>query len=103
MSLDRQNRAYKTCQHGKAELFSSSGQSPLIFDPLDNRNLVLLVNYQKVSLLEESQEVGMKRGLGRSASLHISMQHIGIQYVTVTRPKLTNVKRVENYSHTRKQ
>ena len=103
MSLNRQNRAYKTCQHGKAELFTSSGQGLLIFDPLDKRNLALLVNYQKVSLLEESQEVGMKRGLGRSASLHISMQHIGIQYIIVARPKLTNVKRVENYSHTRKQ
>ena len=68
MSLDRQNRAYKTCQHGKAELFTSSGQGLLIFDPLDNRNLALLVNYQKVSLLEESQEVGMKWGLGRSIS-----------------------------------
>ena len=45
----------------------------------------------------------MKWGLGRSASLHISMQHIGIQYIIVARPKLTNVKRVENYSHTRKQ
>ena len=74
----------------------------MIFDPLDNRNLVLLVNYQKVSLLEESQEVGMKWGLGRSALLHISMQHIGIQYIIVARPKLTNVKRVENYSHTQK-
>ena len=102
MSLDRQNRAYKTCQHGKAESFTSSGQSPLIFDPLDNRNSSLLVNYQKVSLLEESQEVGMKWGLDRSASLHISMQHIGIQYIIVARPKPTNVKRVENYSHTRK-
>ena len=67
MSLDRQNRAYKTCQNGTAELFSSSGQSPLIFDPLDNRNPSLLVNYQKASLLEESQEVGMKWGLGRRA------------------------------------
>ena len=73
MSLDRQNRAYKTCQHGKVELFTSSGQSPLIFDPLDNRNLALRINYQKVSLLEESQEVGMERGLGRSASFHTSM------------------------------
>ena len=73
MSLDRQNRAYKTCQHGKAELFSSSGQSPLIFDPLDNRDPSLLVNYQKVSLSEESQEVGMKWGLGRSASPYICM------------------------------
>ena len=73
MSLDRQNRAYKTCQHGKAELFSSSGQSPSIFDPLDNRNPSLLINYQKISLLEESQEVGMKRGLGRSASFHTDM------------------------------
>ena len=49
MSLDRQNRAYKTCQHGTAELFTSSGQSPLIFDPLDNRNPPLRINYQKVS------------------------------------------------------
>ena len=73
MSLDRQNRAYKTCQQGKAELFCSSGQSPLIFDPLDNRDLALLVNYQKVSLLEESQEVGMKWGLDRSASFYTSM------------------------------
>ena len=67
MSLDKRNRDCKTCQHGKAELFSSSGQSPLIFDPLDNRNPSLLINYQKVSLLEESQEVSMKWGLGRSA------------------------------------
>ena len=73
MSLDRQNLAYKTCQHGTAELFTSSGQGLLIFDPLDNRNLALLINYQKVSLLEESQEVGMKRGLGRSVSLYTSM------------------------------
>ena len=73
MSLDRQNRAYKTCQHGTAELFTSSGQGLLIFDPLGNRNLALLINYQKVSLLEESQEVGMKWGLGRSASFHTNM------------------------------
>ena len=73
MSLDRQNRAYKTCQHGTAELFTSSRQGLLIFDPLDNHNLALLVNYQKVSLLEGSQEVGMKWGLGRSTSFHTSM------------------------------
>ena len=73
MSLDRQNRAYKTCQHGAVELFTSSGQGLLIFDPLDNRNPSLLINYQKVSLLEESQEVGMKWGLGRSTSFHTSM------------------------------
>ena len=73
MSLDRQNRAYKTCQHGKAELFRSSGQGLLIFDPLDNRNLSLLINYQKVSLLEESQEVAMKWGLGRSVWLYAGM------------------------------
>ena len=48
-------------------------KSPLIFDPLDNRNPSLRINYQKVSRLEESQEVGMKRGLGRSASFHTSM------------------------------
>ena len=73
MSLDKRNRDCKTCQHGKAELFSSSGQSPLIFDPLDNRNPTLRINYQKVSWLKESQEVGMKLGLGRSTSFHISM------------------------------
>ena len=73
MSLDKRNRDCKTCQHGKAELFSSSGQGLLIFDPLDNRNLSLLVNYQKVSLLEESQEVGMKWGLGRSVWLYAGM------------------------------
>ena len=48
-------------------------KSSLIFDPLDNRNPSLRINYQKVSLLEESREVGMKWGLGRSASLLISM------------------------------
>ena len=48
-------------------------KSPLIFDPLDNRNQSLLVNYQKVSLLEGSQEIGMKWGLGRSTSFHTSM------------------------------
>ena len=30
---------------------TAAGQGLLIFDPLDNRNLVLLVNYQKVSRL----------------------------------------------------
>ena len=49
MSLDKRNRDYKTCQHGTAELFTSSGQGLLIFDPLDNRNPSLLINYQKVS------------------------------------------------------
>ena len=72
-SLDRQDHACKTNQHVTAESVTSSGQSPLIFDPLDNRNPSLLINYQKVSLLEESQEVGMKWGLGRSTSFHISM------------------------------
>ena len=73
MSLDRRNRDCKTSHHGTAELFTSSGQGLLIFDPLDNRNPSLLINYQKVSLLEESQEVGMKRGLGRSAWLYAGM------------------------------
>ena len=41
-------------------------QSHLIFDPLDNRNLALRINYQKVGLLKESQEVVSKWGLGRS-------------------------------------
>ena len=50
-----------------AKLFTSSGQSPLAFDPLDNRNPALRINYQKVSLLKESQEVATKWGLGRSA------------------------------------
>ena len=49
MSLDRQNRACKTSHHGTAELFTSSGQGLLIFDPLDNRNPMLRINYQKVS------------------------------------------------------
>ena len=53
-------------QHETAELFTSSGQGLLIFDPLDNRNLVLRINYQKVSRLKESQEVASKWGLGRS-------------------------------------
>ena len=54
-------------QHETAKLFTSSGQDPLIFDPHDNRNLVLHINYQKVSRLKESQEVASKWGLGRSA------------------------------------
>ena len=73
MSLDKRNRDCKTCQHGTAELFTSSGQGLLIFDPLDNRNPSSLINYQKVSLLEESQEVGMKWGLGRSSWLYAGM------------------------------
>ena len=73
MSLDKRNRDCKTSHHETAELFTSSGQGLLIFDPLDNRNPSLLINYQKVNLLEESQEVGMKWGLGRSAQLHTSM------------------------------
>ena len=73
MSLDKRNRDCKTSHHGTAELFTSSGQGLLIFDPLDNRNPSLLINCQKVSLLEESQEVGMKWGLGRSTSFHTNM------------------------------
>ena len=53
-------------QHETAELFTSSGQDPLIFDPLGNGNLALRINYQKVSRLKESQEVASKWGLGRS-------------------------------------
>ena len=49
MSLDKRNRAYKTCQNGTAKLFTSSGQGLLIFDPLDNRNPTLRVDYQKAS------------------------------------------------------
>ncbi len=49
MSLDKRNRDCKTSHHGTAELFTSSGQGLLIFDPLDNRNPTLLINYQKVS------------------------------------------------------
>ena len=63
----------KTSHHGTAELFTSSGQGLLIFDPLGNGNLALRINYQKVSRLKESQEVGMKWGLGRSTSFHTSM------------------------------
>ena len=57
----------KTSHHGTAELFTSSGQGLLIFDPLGNGNLALRINYQKVSRLKESQEVASKWGLGRSA------------------------------------
>ena len=53
-------------QHETAKLFTSSGQDPLIFDPLDNRNSALRIKYQKVSQLNESQEVASKCGLGRS-------------------------------------
>ena len=67
MSLDKRNRDCNTSHHGTAELFTSSGQGLLIFDPLDNRNLVLHINNQKVSRLKESQEVASKWGLGRSA------------------------------------
>ena len=56
-----------------AKLFRSSGQGLLIFDPLDNRNPTLRINYQKVGWLKESQEVAMKWGLDRSALLLISM------------------------------
>ena len=73
MSLDKRNRDCNTSHHGTAELFTSSGQGLLIFDPLDNRDPSLLANYQKVSLLEESQEVASKWGLGRSTSFHTSM------------------------------
>ena len=66
MSLEKRKRACKTSQHGTAESVTSSGPSPLIFDPLDNRNLALRINYQKVCLLKESQEVVSKWGLGRS-------------------------------------
>ena len=63
----------KTSHHGTAELFTSSGQGLLIFDPLGNGSPVLHIDNQKVSQLKESQEVEMKWGLGRSVSLHISM------------------------------
>ena len=36
-------------QHETEKLFTSSGQDTLIFDPLDNRNPALLINYQKDS------------------------------------------------------
>ena len=49
MSLDKRNRDCKTSHHGTTELFTSSGQGLLIFDPLDNRNPTLRINYQKVS------------------------------------------------------
>ena len=73
MSLDKRNRDCKTSHHGTAELFTSSGQGLLIFDPLDNGSPVLHIDNQKVSRLKESQEVEMKWGLGRSVSLYTSM------------------------------
>ena len=44
----------------------SSGQSPLIFDPLGNGSPVLHINYQKVSRIDECQEAGSEGGLGMS-------------------------------------
>ena len=73
MSLDKRNRDCKTSHHGTAELFTSSGQGLLIFDPLGNGSPVLHIDNQKVSQLKESQEVEMKWGLGRSVSLYASM------------------------------
>ncbi len=73
MSLDKRNRDCKTSHNGTAELFTSSGQDPLVFDPLGNLNSALRINYQKVSRLNESQEVASKWGLGRSTSFHTSM------------------------------
>ena len=73
MSLDKRNRDCKTSHHGTAELFTSSGQGLLIFDPLGNGSPVLHIDNQKVSRLKESQEVEMKWGLGRSVSLYTSM------------------------------
>ena len=67
MLLDKWDCISGTSQHGTSELFTSSGQRHLIFDPLDNRNPALRINYQRVSWLKESQEVSMKWGLGRSA------------------------------------
>ena len=42
------------------------GRKPLVFNPLGNGNLALRINYQKVSRINESQEVASKWGLGRS-------------------------------------
>ena len=46
MSLDRQNRAYKTCQHGTAELFTSSGQKPFDFRPSWQMKINIINYYQ---------------------------------------------------------
>ena len=73
MSLDRQNRAYKTCQKRNSEVVYVVGRKPLVFDPLGNLNSALRINNQKVSRLNESQEVASKWGLGRSVSFHTSM------------------------------
>ena len=51
MSLDRQNRAYKTCQKRNSEVVYVIGRKPLVFDPLGNLNSALRLNYQKVILL----------------------------------------------------
>ena len=73
MSLEKRKRACKTSQHETAESFTSSGQSHLIFDPLDKRNPALHIGNQKVSRLDECQEAGSEGGLGRSVSLYTSM------------------------------
>ena len=66
ISLDKRDCACKTSQHGTPELYTSSEQSPLIFDPLGNGSPVLHINYQKVSLIDKCQEACSEGGLGMS-------------------------------------
>ena len=51
MSLEKRNRAYKTCQKRNSEVVYVIGRKPLVFDPLGNLNSALRINYQKVILL----------------------------------------------------
>ncbi len=44
------------------KLFTSSGQGPLIFDPLGNGSPVLHIDNQKVNQSDECQEAGSKGG-----------------------------------------
>ena len=65
-SSDKRDCACKTSQHGTPELYTSSEQSPLIFDPLGNGSPVLYIDNQKVSQLDKCQEAGSEGGLGMS-------------------------------------
>ena len=73
MSLDKRDCTCGTSQHGTYESFTSSGQSPLIFDPLDNGSPALHIDNQKVIRIDECQEADSEVGLGRSDSLHTGM------------------------------
>ena len=58
MSLDKRDCTCGTSQHGTPELYTSSEQSPLIFDPLGNGSPALHIDNQKVNRIDKCQEAG---------------------------------------------